>query len=82
MSPIEKDRLPPTTLFLQVRFIEYMPFDGNVWSDSKLVTYRWVVLDLCLWVDGWVGGWGTCLCLLGPASLGLLAGWDGRVHGC
>lgn len=25
---------------LQVRFIEYMPFDGNVWSDRKMVTYR------------------------------------------
>ena len=23
-----------------VRFIEYMPFDGNVWSDSKMVTYK------------------------------------------
>ncbi|KIZ00996.1 Molybdopterin biosynthesis protein CNX2 [Monoraphidium neglectum] len=25
---------------LNVRFIEYMPFDGNVWSDSKMVTYK------------------------------------------
>ena len=25
---------------LNVRFIEYMPFDGNVWSDSKMVGYR------------------------------------------
>ncbi len=24
---------------MQVRFIEYMPFDGNVWSGSKLVSY-------------------------------------------
>ena len=24
----------------QVRFIEYMPFDGNVWSDSKMVPFR------------------------------------------
>lgn len=24
---------------INVRFIEYMPFDGNVWSDSKMVTY-------------------------------------------
>lgn len=23
-----------------MRFIEYMPFDGNVWSDSKMVSYR------------------------------------------
>ena len=25
---------------VNVRFIEYMPFDGNVWSDAKLVPYR------------------------------------------
>ncbi|PNH00092.1 Molybdopterin biosynthesis protein CNX2, partial [Tetrabaena socialis] len=25
---------------INVRFIEYMPFDGNVWSDSKMVPYR------------------------------------------
>ena len=25
---------------LNVRFIEYMPFDGNVWSDRKMVPYR------------------------------------------
>lgn len=25
---------------LNVRFIEYMPFDGNVWSDKKMVSYR------------------------------------------
>lgn len=25
---------------VNVRFIEYMPFDGNVWSDTKMVTYR------------------------------------------
>lgn len=25
---------------VNVRFIEYMPFDGNVWSDSKMVGYR------------------------------------------
>jgi len=24
---------------LEVRFIEYMPFDGNRWSDTKMVTY-------------------------------------------
>jgi cyclic pyranopterin phosphate synthase len=27
---------------INVRFIEYMPFDGNVWSDTKMVAYRWV----------------------------------------
>ena len=25
---------------LNVRFIEYMPFDGNVWSDTKMVPFR------------------------------------------
>ncbi|KAK9811433.1 hypothetical protein WJX72_003867 [[Myrmecia] bisecta] len=25
---------------INVRFIEYMPFDGNVWSDRKMVTYK------------------------------------------
>lgn len=24
---------------LNVRFIEYMPFDGNVWSDKKMVSF-------------------------------------------
>ena len=24
---------------LEVRFIEYMPFDGNRWNDKKMVTY-------------------------------------------
>ena len=27
------------TLPINVRFIEYMPFDGNVWSDTKMVSY-------------------------------------------
>ena len=25
---------------VNVRFIEYMPFDGNVWSNDKMVSYR------------------------------------------
>ena len=25
---------------LNVRFIEYMPFDGNVWAEPKMVPYR------------------------------------------
>eukprot|EP00884_Botryococcus_braunii_P007619 jgi/Botrbrau1/16859/Bobra.150_2s0079.1 len=25
---------------INVRFIEYMPFDGNVWSDQKMVPYK------------------------------------------
>lgn len=25
---------------INVRFIEYMPFDGNVWSTAKMVPYR------------------------------------------
>ena len=25
---------------INVRFIEYMPFDGNVWSDTKMLPYK------------------------------------------
>ena len=25
---------------INVRFIEYMPFDGNVWSREKMVSFR------------------------------------------
>ena len=25
---------------INVRFIEYMPFDGNVWSRQKMVSYK------------------------------------------
>jgi cyclic pyranopterin phosphate synthase len=25
---------------VDVRFIEYMPFDGNKWNDKKLMPYR------------------------------------------
>ena len=25
---------------VNVRFIEYMPFDGNVWSDKKMVSFK------------------------------------------
>ena len=25
---------------INVRFIEYMPFDGNVWTRGKMVTFR------------------------------------------
>ncbi len=25
---------------LDVRFIEYMPFDANAWSDNKFVSYK------------------------------------------
>jgi molybdenum cofactor biosynthesis enzyme MoaA len=28
---------------INVRFIEYMPFDGNVWSTGKMVPYREVM---------------------------------------
>ena len=31
---------------LNVRFIEYMPFDGNVWSDRKMVPYREMMATL------------------------------------
>lgn len=33
---------------INVRFIEYMPFDGNVWSDTKMVPYR----DMVAAVEG------------------------------
>lgn len=25
---------------IEVRFIEYMPFDGNIWNDNKFISYR------------------------------------------
>jgi len=28
---------------INVRFIEYMPFDGNVWSNQKMITYKEMV---------------------------------------
>ena len=31
--------LPPLSQALDVRFIEYMPFDGNRWNLSKFVPY-------------------------------------------
>jgi len=31
---------------LDIRFIEYMPFDGNRWSDKKYVDERFFVLLL------------------------------------
>ena len=37
---------------VNVRFIEYMPFDGNVWSDSKMVTYRDMVTQVSAGSDG------------------------------
>lgn len=32
---------------VNVRFIEYMPFDGNVWSDTKMVTYKQMMEAVC-----------------------------------
>lgn len=31
---------------VDVRFIEYMPFNGNKWDTVKMVTYRWAVWKL------------------------------------
>jgi hypothetical protein len=31
---------------LNVRFIEYMPFDGNEWETSKMVPYREIKADI------------------------------------
>ena len=33
---------------INVRFIEYMPFDGNVWSRDKLVPYRELMAALAV----------------------------------
>ena len=33
---------PCVSLSLQVRFIEYMPFDGNKWSDLKMMSYVYI----------------------------------------
>lgn len=34
---------------LEVRFIEYMPFDGNKWSDSKMVSYDDMLNNIKAW---------------------------------
>lgn len=43
MRGINDDELPDFVALtrerpINVRFIEYMPFDGNVWSDRKMVS--------------------------------------------
>lgn len=38
--------IPSCNCCLTLRFIEYMPFDGNVWSDSKMVTYKELLATL------------------------------------
>lgn len=45
MRGVNDDELPDFVALtrdrpINVRFIEYMPFDGNVWSDKKMVPYR------------------------------------------
>lgn len=47
MRGVNEDELPAFAELtrdapLNVRFIEYMPFDGNVWAEPKLAPYRWV----------------------------------------
>lgn len=38
---------------INVRFIEYMPFDGNAWGSRKMMPYR----ELMATVNSrWVGG--------------------------
>ena len=32
---------------INVRFIEWMPFDGNVWSNSKMVPYKEMHAAVC-----------------------------------
>ena len=43
MRGVNDDEIPAfmamtKDLPVNVRFIEYMPFDGNVWSDKKMVS--------------------------------------------
>ncbi|GFR43833.1 hypothetical protein Agub_g4954, partial [Astrephomene gubernaculifera] len=45
MRGVNEDEVPDFAALtahqpINVRFIEYMPFDGNVWADSKMVPYR------------------------------------------
>ncbi|KAL6762460.1 hypothetical protein V8C86DRAFT_1784679 [Haematococcus lacustris] len=45
MRGVNDDELPDFVSLtrdkpINVRFIEYMPFDGNVWTDKKLVPYK------------------------------------------
>ena len=40
---------------VNVRFIEFMPFDGNVWKAEKMVTYKEMREAV---VRGVGGGWG------------------------
>jgi cyclic pyranopterin phosphate synthase len=47
MRGVNDDELPDFVALtrdraINVRFIEYMPFDGNVWSHKKMVSAGWV----------------------------------------
>jgi hypothetical protein len=44
---------------VNVRFIEYMPFDGNVWATHKMVPYRELVAAV---QERCVGRWRVCVC--------------------
>eukprot|EP00878_Enallax_costatus_P015624 GHUV01016366.1.p1 GENE.GHUV01016366.1~~GHUV01016366.1.p1 ORF type:complete len:424 (+),score=82.74 GHUV01016366.1:298-1569(+) len=80
---------------LNVRFIEYMPFDGNVWSTSKMVPYRemmskvnerWVrmdgqrLVDFGCWNVGAAIGEG-CSCRLRRESCSCSSSNDSRLTG-
>ena len=45
---------------INVRFIEYMPFDGNVWSEPKLAPYGWACGRAG---RGLAGAWRTHVCV-------------------
>lgn len=46
---------------INVRFIEYMPFDGNAWGSKKMVPYR----ELMAAVNSRCGELMLCVCLGG-----------------
>jgi hypothetical protein len=55
---------------VNVRFIEYMPFDGNVWSDTKMVSF--CALRRLLWL--------TCLQIEGGCGMHLFQSPVQRIH--
>lgn len=57
---------------VNVRFIEYMPFDGNIWSTSKMVPFKEMMARVNeRWV-GWYAVWGRVFFWLMQACAGHL----------
>lgn len=50
---------------INVRFIEYMPFDGNVWSEPKMAPYKYAVTP---WLAGRLLGQRLCCCWEGAGT--------------